>query len=152
VKAYPIGVTVPTPDPEGLLPLHLAIKTGWTWEEIDRPVEAYPKGVTIPTPDGQLPLHLAIKARWTWYDGIYQLMEAYPQGATIRTHDGLLPLHLMINAGWTWRDGIRELIIRYPLTIFHLNLPPESVPALLSRLDSKTMYRVLQNEPFCTQR
>lgn len=152
VKAYPIGVTIPTPDPEGFLPLHLAIKAGWTWEEIDRLVEAYPKGVTIPTPDGQLPLHLAIKAGWTWHNGIYQLMEAYPQGATIRTHDGLLPLHLMINAGWTWRDGIRELIIRYPLTIFHLNLPPESVPALLSRLDSETMYRVLQNEPFCTQR
>lgn len=46
-------------DPEGFLPLHLAVKYGGTPELVVLIIKAYPKCVQERDPDGNLPLHLA---------------------------------------------------------------------------------------------
>ena len=88
-----------TPDKDGNLPFHLAIKAGMSPSVIQFLFDEYPKAVRFTNASGSIPLHVAC-ARLAQHGNrnhemqvLILLLQAWPEGAKVANRFGACPLH-----------------------------------------------------------
>lgn len=85
-----------TANPQGCLPLHLAVQEKHCVESVVRFLAgAFPEGVRTKNNEGNLPLHDTISAGC--FGNVTVLVEAFPEGLQTPDAKGNLPLHLAVD-------------------------------------------------------
>ncbi len=106
------------PDPDGYLPLHIAVKLGCPPRLAVLLITAHPTAIQTKDKDGSLPLHLAVKHhKGRLWINIYELttilFQAYPGAIQERDRESNLPIHLALRYRGP-DDMIRFLLDKYP--------------------------------------
>lgn len=109
VRANPSPSTAPylSPNRDGDIPLHCAMKSGTKWSQLQLLIDACPSSLKFSTAKGELPLHLAIKCNMhSTY--IMRLWEQYSEAASLADKSsGLFPFQ-MIASSWKKQQSTRE--------------------------------------------
>jgi hypothetical protein len=117
-------------DKDGMLPLHLAMKTCDTPTEVTMAIlEAYKEGAQVKDSSGRLPLHLAVQNKEISMEVLQALLDAHKEGAQVKDRRGFLPLHmaamgLKTNKGRYYQNPFLYIVFRaYPEADLEPTLP-----------------------------